>query len=78
VSKYSYSASLDISAHLLYNLSVWGILSWPARTPSKNRAVGCAPCTDPNLTLKEQMKKLDDIELVNDNEGTCDKTYDNK
>jgi hypothetical protein len=34
---------------------------------SEDRAADCAPCTDSNSRLKEHMKKLDDMELLDDN-----------
>jgi hypothetical protein len=43
-----------------------------AREDSANRAADCAPCADSNLTLKEQIKKLDNMELIKDNEGPYD------
>jgi hypothetical protein len=44
----------------------------------KNRTGECAMCTDSNLTLKEQMEKLDNMELVVDYKSNCDKTDDVK
>jgi hypothetical protein len=35
-------------------------------------AEDCAPCADSNLTLKEKIQKLDDMELVYGNEGESD------
>jgi hypothetical protein len=37
---------------------------------SENRAADCAPCADSNSTLREHMKKLDNMELLDDNEDT--------
>jgi glutaredoxin len=34
-----------------------------ASEASENRAAGCAQCADSNSTLKEQIVKLDNIEL---------------
>jgi hypothetical protein len=31
-------------------------------------AADCAPCANSNMTLKERMVKLDDMELVDENE----------
>jgi hypothetical protein len=45
---------------------------------SEKRAADCAPCADSNSTLKEQIEKLDNMELVKGNEGTCDETDDDK
>jgi hypothetical protein len=45
---------------------------------SEKRAADCTPCADSNSTLKEQIEKLDNMEIVEGNEGTCDKTYDDK
>jgi hypothetical protein len=45
---------------------------------SENRAVDCSPCADSNSTLKEQMKKLDDMELLGNNGATSDETFDHK
>jgi hypothetical protein len=43
----------------------------------ENRAAGGTPCADSISTLRESMKKLDDMELLVKNEGTSDKTtYD--
>ena len=41
-----------------------------------NQADDCAPCADSDMTLKEKMAKLDDMELVQDNESNCDKSDD--
>jgi hypothetical protein len=49
-----------------------------ASEDSANRAADCAPCADSNLTLKEQIKKLDNMELIKDNEGPYDGINDNK
>jgi hypothetical protein len=49
-----------------------------ASEDSANRAADSAPCADSNSTLKEQIKKLDNIELIKDNEGPYDRTGDNK
>jgi hypothetical protein len=49
-----------------------------ASEDSENRAADCAPCADSNSTLKEPMKKLDDMELLDENEGTSDETTDYK
>jgi hypothetical protein len=45
---------------------------------SETRAAECAPCADSNLMLKEQIEKRDNMELVDDNESTLDKTDDGK
>jgi hypothetical protein len=42
----------------------------------ENKAADCAPCTDSNSTLKEQIEKLDNMELIQDNEGAYEKTDD--
>jgi hypothetical protein len=50
-----------------------------ASEDSENRAADCAPCADSNSTLKEHMKKLDDMELLMvENEGTSDETTGDK
>jgi hypothetical protein len=36
---------------------------------SINRAADCAPYADSNLTLKEQISKLDDIMVLDDGNG---------
>jgi hypothetical protein len=41
---------------------------------SENRTANCALCADSNLTLKEQMKKLDDMKLLGNKKATRDKT----
>jgi hypothetical protein len=43
-----------------------------------NRAADCAPCADSNSTLKEQIEKLENMELIKDNEGAYDGTDDDK
>ena len=75
-SKYSYSASLNVSTHLSYDLYVGNpiVTSEEAETG----AAAGAPCSDSNSTLKEHMKKLDDMELLDDNEATSDETSDDK
>jgi hypothetical protein len=45
---------------------------------SKNRVAECAPWAVSNSMLKEQMEKLHNMELVEDNKSTCDKTDDDK
>jgi hypothetical protein len=49
-----------------------------ASEDSENRAADCALCADSNSTLKEHMKKLDDMELLDNNEATSDETSDDK
>jgi hypothetical protein len=49
-----------------------------AREEFENRAADCPPCADSNLTLKEHMKNLDHMELLDDNEGTSDETSGHK
>jgi hypothetical protein len=49
-----------------------------AAEESKNRAVEFEPCADSNLTLKEQMKKLDTMELVDNNKSAFEKTDEDK
>jgi hypothetical protein len=44
----------------------------------KNGAADCAPGADSNLTLKQQMEKLDNMELVDHNQNTCEETDDDK
>jgi hypothetical protein len=44
----------------------------------ENRAAGGAPCADSISTLREPMKKLDNMELLGENEGTSDETTDDK
>ncbi len=41
---------------------------------STNSAADCAPCADSDLTLKEQIAKLDDMVLQDGNEAELDKT----
>jgi hypothetical protein len=43
-----------------------------------DRAGDCAPCADSNITLKEQVAKLDDMELVDKNEDVLGETSDEK
>jgi hypothetical protein len=45
---------------------------------SEKRAADCAPCADSNSTLKEQIEKLDNRELVEDKERPYDRTDDDK
>jgi hypothetical protein len=40
-----------------------------ASEDSENRAVDCPLCADSNSTLKEQIEKLDNMELIKDNQG---------
>jgi hypothetical protein len=49
-----------------------------ASKDSENRAADCAPCADSNSTLKEQIEKLDNMELIKDTEGPYDGTNDDK
>jgi hypothetical protein len=42
------------------------------------RIVEGAPYTDSTSMLKEQMEKLDNMELVDDNNSTCNKSVNNK
>ena len=49
-----------------------------ASEDSENIAADCAPCADSNSTLKEHMKKLDDMELLDENEATSEETSDDK
>jgi hypothetical protein len=49
-----------------------------ASEESEKRAADCAPCADSNSTLKEQIEKLDNMELVEDNEGPYDGSDDDK
>jgi hypothetical protein len=49
-----------------------------ASEDSENRAADCAPCAGSNSTLKEQIEKLDNMELIKDNEGAYDGTDDEK
>jgi hypothetical protein len=49
-----------------------------ASKESEKRAADCAPCADSNSTLKEQIEKLDNMELVQDNEVPYDGTDDDK
>jgi hypothetical protein len=44
----------------------------------ENRAADGAPCADSNSTLKEQIEKLDNMELIKDNQGAYDGTDDEK
>jgi hypothetical protein len=43
-----------------------------------DRAADCAPCTTSNMTLKEQMAKLGNTELVDENKDNLDKTSNNE
>ncbi len=45
-----------------------------AREETENEAVDGAPCADSELTLKERMAKLDDMELADGNKSIGDKT----
>jgi hypothetical protein len=45
---------------------------------TEKNAADRAPCTDSNSTLKEQIEKLDNMELIEGNEGVCDETDDDK
>jgi hypothetical protein len=44
----------------------------------ESRAADCVPCADSNSTLKEQIEKLDNMELIKDNEGGYYGTNDDK
>ena len=44
----------------------------------ENRAADGAPCADSISTLREHVKKLDDMELLIRNKGTSDETSDDK
>ena len=43
---------------------------------STNGAADCAPCAVSDMTLKETMAKLDDMELVDKNEDDSGETSD--
>ena len=43
---------------------------------STELAGDCAPCADSELTLKEQIAKLNDMELVDGNDSDCEKMDD--
>ena len=45
-------------------------------TNTGSRAAECAPCADSNLTLKEKLMSLDDMELVEENEDDSPSTDD--
>jgi hypothetical protein len=45
---------------------------------TENNAADCAPRADSNSRLKEQIEKLDNMELIEGNEGACDRNDDNK
>ncbi len=45
---------------------------------TENEAADGAPCADSELTLKERMAKLDDMELVDGNQRIGEETDDNK
>jgi hypothetical protein len=49
-----------------------------ASEDSEKRAADCAPCADSNSILKEQIEKLDNMELLDGKEGPDDETDDNK
>jgi hypothetical protein len=49
-----------------------------ASEDSANRAADCAPCADSNSTLKEQIEKLDNMELIKDNKEPYDGTDGDK
>jgi hypothetical protein len=49
-----------------------------ASEDSENRAADCALCADSDSTLKEQIEKLDNMELIKNNEGAYDRTDDDK
>jgi hypothetical protein len=44
------------------------------REESINRAADCAPCADSDLTLKEQIWKLNDMVLDDGNDDKSDNT----
>jgi hypothetical protein len=52
--------------------------STEAGNNTEENAADCAPCADSNSTLKEQIEKLDNMELIKGKEGACDKTDDDK
>jgi hypothetical protein len=74
VSKYSYSASLHVSTHLLYTFYEKGILQGWIRT--LQLGMECAPCAGSNLTLKEKLISLDDMELEEENKDDSPSTDD--
>jgi hypothetical protein len=45
-------------------------------TNTGTRDAECAPCTGSNLTLKEKLMSLDDMELVEENEDDSPATDD--
>jgi hypothetical protein len=45
---------------------------------SGNEAADCAPCANSELTLKERMAKLDDMELIDGNESIGEETNDDR
>ena len=49
-----------------------------ASEDSEKRAADCAPCADSNSILKDQIEKLDNMELLDGKEGPDDETDDNK
>ncbi len=40
----------------------------------ENKVADCAPCADSNSRLKEHMKKLDDMELLDNKEAPSEET----
>ena len=71
VSMNSYFASQDVSTHLSCQIYVEGI----ANANSENTETGeaAARCVDSEMTLKEQISKLDSMKLVGGNECDCNK-----
>ncbi len=45
-------------------------------TNTESRDAECAPCAGSNLTLKEKLMSLDDMELVEENEDDSPATDD--
>ena len=72
---YSYFVSGGISTNLVVQFLREGNAIMGSQGP-KNRAADCAPCADSELTLKEQIAKLDDMELLDDNEDESEETPD--
>jgi hypothetical protein len=76
VSKYSYFERLKRQYSPVVRFLVQKENSTAASEQRSDRAADCAPCADSNMTLKEQMAKLDDMELVDKNEDDLGKTLD--
>ena len=73
-SMYPYLPSRTTSTHLF----VWFLREGNPVDPYENlnTAADCAPCADSNLSLKEQISKLDGMVLLEGNDSESDQTDD--